>query len=56
MNWYLYTAGRGFAILTGLTLFSHSRFMPSALKTHLNPHPFFKKNLKFESNFDNNGG
>lgn len=52
MNQFIYTIGKGFAILTGITLFSHSRFMPSTLKTYLNPHPFFEENLKLNNDID----
>ena len=49
MHPFLYTAGKGFAIFTGFTLFAHSRLMPSTLKTYFDPHPFFKKNLEFKN-------
>ena len=46
MNQFWFTAGKGFTIFTGLTLFAHSRFMSTQLKTYLNPHPFFRENFK----------
>ena len=55
MNRYLYTAGKGFTILTGFTLFAHSRFMPTNLKTYMNPHSFLKNDGETtkKSNVDN---
>jgi len=42
MNPVLYNAGKGFAVLTGLTLFVHSRFASTTIQTYMNPHPIFK--------------
>ena len=47
MNNLLYTAGKGFAIFTGITLFMHSRFVPTTIKHYMNPDPIFTNGQEF---------
>ena len=54
MNNFMYTAGKGLFVLTGFTLFAHSRFMPTHLKTYMNPRPILKNGTGISQpiNFD----
>lgn len=48
----LYTIGKGFAIFTGITLFMHSRYMPTTFTQYMNQDNLFTNCQQFSIKSD----